>query len=150
MSPRRQVGATLIELVVALVLAGILAAVAVASYRGQLLRANRSEARAALLSLAAAQETFHLRCQGYATTLRPEASADCEARALPLGAASEGGHYSIAIASADANGWAARAVANGPLQLADRRCRAFELSGTGARSATDAAGRDSSLECWGR
>ena len=150
MNETRPYGSTLIELVVTLLVIGILATVAVASYRGHLLRANRSEARAALLTLATAQEMFHLRCQHYATVLDPQASPDCDARALRLGPASERGYYAITIASADVDGWTARAVASGPPQVADARCRAFELSANGARRASDAAERDSSLECWGR
>jgi type IV pilus assembly protein PilE len=150
LSPTRQRGTTLIELVVSLLVLGILAVVAVVSYRGHLLRANRSEARAALLALATAQEMFHLRCHRYAAVLDPDAPADCEALALRLPPASERGYYAIAIASADADGWTARAVASGPPQAADARCRVFEMSGSGARRAADAMERDSSLECWGR
>ena len=150
MDARRAQGATLIELVVTLLVLGILATRAGATYRGQLLRANRTEARAALLALATAQEMFHLRCQRYAARLDPQAPADCESAALRLAGTSERGYYSVTIAAADAEGWTALAVASGPPQAADARCRRFELSGSGARRATDAAQRDSSLECWGR
>jgi type IV pilus assembly protein PilE len=143
-------GATLIELVVALLVLGILANMAVAAYRGQLLRANRTEARAALLALATAQEMFHLRCQRYAARLDPQAPPDCEGTALRLAGTSERGYYAVTIVAADAEGWTARAVARGPPQAADTRCRTFELSASGARRASDAAQRDSSLECWVR
>jgi len=149
-NPMPHRGATLVELVVALLVLGVLAVMAVASYRGYLLRANRSEARSALLALAAAQEMFHLRCQRYAAALDPEASPDCAALTLRLPRLSERGLYSIAIQGSDADGWTARATAAGPPQAADARCRAFELSGTGVRRATDAADRDSTLECWAR
>lgn len=150
MNARHGHGATLIELVVTLLVLGILATMAVAAYRGPLLRANRTEARAALLTLASAQELFHLRCQRYAVRLDPQASPDCEAAALRLASTSERGYYAVTIVAADAEGWTARAVASGPPQAADTRCRVFELSASGARRATDAAQRDSSLECWGR
>jgi type IV pilus assembly protein PilE len=135
---------------VTLLVLGILATMAVAAYRGQLLRANRSEARAALLALATAQEMFHLRCQRYAVRLDPQAPGDCEAAALRLAGTTERGYYAITIAAADAEGWTALAVASGSPQAADTRCRRFELTASGARRATDAAQRDSSLECWGR
>jgi type IV pilus assembly protein PilE len=150
MEARHRHGSTLIELVVSLLVLAILATMAVAAYRGQLLRANRTEARAALLALATAQELFHLRCHRYAVLLDPQAPPDCEGAALRLAGTSERGYYEITIAAADAAGWTARAVASGPPQTADTRCRAFELSASGARRATDAAQRDSSLECWGR
>jgi type IV pilus assembly protein PilE len=150
MEARYRHGATLIELVVTLLVLGILATLAVAAYRGQLLRANRTEARAALLALATAQELFHLRCHRYAAALDPQASPDCEGAALRLAGTSERGYYAITIVAADAEAWTARAVASGPPQAADTRCQAFELSASGARHATDAAQRDSRLECWGR
>jgi type IV pilus assembly protein PilE len=143
-------GATLIELVVALAVLGILATLAVASYRGHVLRANRTEARTALLTIATAQEMFHLRCLRYAAVLDPQAPPDCDALALRLGGATGRGYYAVSITAADADGWTARALASGPPQDADTRCRAFELSAGGARRALDAARRDSSLECWGR
>jgi len=150
MNGRRRHGATLIELVVALLVLGILATMAVAAYRGQLLRASRTEARAALLALATAQELFHLRCQRYAVQLDPQGPPDCEGATLRLAGTSERGYYAVTIVAADAEGWTARAVASGLPQAADTRCRMFELSASGARRASDAAQRDSSLECWGR
>ena len=150
MDGRRWHGATLIELVVTLLVLGILATMAVAAYRGQLLRASRTEARAALLALATAQELFHLRCQRYAVLLDPQGSPDCEGATLRLAGSSERGYYSVTIVAADTEGWTARAVASGLPQAADTRCRMFELSASGARRASDAAQRDSSLECWGR
>jgi type IV pilus assembly protein PilE len=150
MDARHGRGATLIELVVTLLVLGILATMAVAAYRGQLLRANRTEARAALLALATAQEMFHLRCRRYAARLDPQAAGDCETAALRLAGTSERGYYAITIEAADAEAWTALAVASGLPQSADTRCRRFELNANGARRAIDATQRDSSLECWGR
>jgi len=56
---RRERGVTLIELVVVAAVIAILASVAIPSYRSHVLRAHRTEARAALLALATAQEKFH-------------------------------------------------------------------------------------------
>jgi len=53
-------GITLIELMIVIVILGILAAVAYPNYREFAARAKRTEARAALLEIAAAQERFYL------------------------------------------------------------------------------------------
>ena len=145
-----QRGLTLIELVVVAVVVAVLAAIAIPSYRSHVLRANRTEARAALLALATAQEKFHLQCRHYATGLDPDEASDCDAASLAFPVRSERGLYSIRITSADASGWTAEAMPTGPPQSADGPCQGFGLAGTGRKTAWDAARRDSVVECWGR
>jgi len=145
-----QRGLTLIELVVVAVVIAVLAAIAIPSYRSHVLRANRTEARAALLALATAQEKFHLQCRHYATGLDPDKASDCDAASLSFPARSDRGLYSLRVTSADASGWTAEALPTGPPQSADRPCQGLGLAGTGRRSAWDAARRDSVVECWGR
>jgi type IV pilus assembly protein PilE len=147
---RRECGVTLIELLMVGVVIAVLAAVAIPSYRGHVLRANRTEARAALLALATAQEKFHLQCRRYAAGLDPEKASDCDASSLAFPARSERGRYSVRITSADASGWTAEAQPTGPPQSADSPCQLFGLAATGRKSAWDAARRDSAVECWGR
>lgn len=147
---RRQRGVTLIELLTVGVVIAVLAALAIPSYRSQVLRANRTEARAALLALATAQEKFHFQCRHYATGLDPEQPSDCEASSLAFPGRSERGRYSVGITTADASGWTAEALPTGPPQSADRPCQVFGLASTGRKSAWDAARRDSVVECWGR
>jgi len=147
---KRARGVTLIELLVALVLLAILAGLAIPSYRGYVLRANRTEARAVLLALATAQEKFHLMCGTYAADLDPGRASDCDGRSLRFPASSERGYYTIAITAADAAGWTASALPDGAPQSEDDACREFGLDGTGIKSAGDAAGRDSAAACWSR
>jgi type IV pilus assembly protein PilE len=141
---------TLIELLVALLVVGILAGVAVPSYRSHVLRANRSEGRAALLGLATAQEKFYLECHRYATELDPAQGPDCDEQRLPFPVRSERGYYRLAILDADQTGWSATATPAGSPQDADARCQRLQIDGTGQRSAVDADVVDSSLECWSR
>jgi len=146
----RESGVTLIELLTVGAVIAVLAALAIPSYRGYVLRANRTEARAALLALATAQEKFHLQCHHYATGLDPEEPSDCDAARLAFPALSERGRYSVRIAAADASGWRAEALPTGPPQSADGPCQVFGLASTGRKSAADAARRDNVAECWGR
>jgi type IV pilus assembly protein PilE len=143
-------GVTLIELVVVAALIAILATVAIPSYRSHVLRAHRTEARAALLALATAQEKFHLVCHRYAAELDPAAEPDCDAARLDLPTRTERGLYSVRISSADASSWTAESLPTGPPQDADRACQAFVLASTGRKQAWDAAGQDNALVCWGR
>lgn len=149
-SRARSGGITLVELLVVLVAVGILAGIAVPGFRSYLLRANRSEARAALLALATAQEKYYLQCQRYASGLDPAQDSDCEAQRLRFLVATERGYYRLAVASADETAWVATATPAGPPQDADTRCRVLRLDGAGRRSALDAADADSSIECWSR
>lgn len=143
-------GFTLIELLVVLLLVGVLAGIAVPSYRSHILRANRAEGRAVLLALGTAQEKFYLECHRYAAEFDPAVDADCEARRLRFPERSERGYYRLAITSADEIGWSATATPAGPPQDADARCQQLRLDDTGHRSAVDADNAENSLECWSR
>ena len=144
-------GFTLMDLVAALAIAGLLASVAVPSYRAQVMRARRSDARAALLALAAAQESFHTSCNVYAAVLDDSLDSACDGSRLKFPARAGQGAYAIDVRSADATGWAASAtaVAGGP-QDADERCRVLWLNGAGGRSASRADGTANDEECWRR
>jgi type IV pilus assembly protein PilE len=58
MTRSRERGVTLLELMAVVVIIGILASIAIPSYRSYLLRAQRTGGTAALLRIAAAQEKF--------------------------------------------------------------------------------------------
>lgn len=62
-------GFTLIELMIVVVIVGILAAVALPSYRNHLIRAARVEAQTELLELASLQEKIFLNSNGYASSV---------------------------------------------------------------------------------
>jgi type IV pilus assembly protein PilE len=143
-------GVSLIELLVVLLAIGILAGIAVPSYRAQLLRTNRTEGRAALLALAVAQEKFYLECHRYAMELDPAQAPDCETQRLRFAPASERGRYQLEVTAADALGWSATATPDGPPQDADAPCQTLGLDSTGHRTAKDVANADSSLGCWSR
>jgi len=147
----REHGMTLVELVVVVVIIAILASIAVPSYRGYVLRANRAEGRAALLALATAQEKFYLQCNTYTTALSPDTATDCDTGNLRFPTSSERGYYDITVNAADASGWAGEAVATGSSpQFDDARCRRLGLTSTGAKSAKTATDTPNDSECWTR
>jgi len=65
-APGRQRGMTLMEIIVVVVIVGLLAAIAVPSYRQYVIRTQRTDATVALLRLATAQEKFYLQNNTYA------------------------------------------------------------------------------------
>lgn len=143
-------GVTLIELVVVVVVIGILASIAIPSYRNYVMRANRTEARAALLALATAQEKFYLQCNTYTSALDPDADTACDPANLRFPTASERGYYTITVTAADAVGWTAEAAPNGAPQSGDDRCQWLQLTSTGTKSAKNSGGTDSTQECWSK
>src|SRR5262245_52224506 len=89
---RRQAGVTLIELLTVMVVVGILSAIAIPSYRGYVLRSNRSEAKVQLMSLAGALEKCYTRFNAY-----DNGAGDCGIVATLEGdgIASEHGYYLV-------------------------------------------------------
>lgn len=129
-------GFTLIELMIVVIVAAILVAIAVPSYRQYVLRSHRTEAKAALLNLAAAQEKFYLQNNTYTEEL-----ADAPPDGLGIPATTEHGYYTIAIAAgADETAFAATATATGS-QASDTHCASFSIDQAGVRTATNA-------DCW--
>ena len=129
---KTQTGVTLIELVIVMVIIGILAAVAVPSYRQYVIRSQRVDATSGLLRLATAQEKFYLQNNTYATQAQI-------AVAPPGGlgiAGTEHGWYTLAITASSAAGFTATAVpvAGGP-QASDA-CQLFQVNDRGVKTAT--------------
>lgn len=128
---------TLIELMIVILIIGIIAGIAIPSYRAYMVRSQRVDATAALLRVATAQEKFYLQNNRYADD-------DELDTAPPAGLGIEGtehGWYTLSIADADASGWSAQAVvvSSGP-QAADDSCVVFTLNSNGAKGASDAVG----------
>ncbi len=144
---QKQRGVTLIELVIVMIIVGILAAVAIPSYRNYVLRSQRSDAKDALLALATAQEKHYLQCNTYGTAIA--GATNCAAGQVQTAAASQNGWYTLAIVAADAIGFTVSATATaGQNQFQDTECRSFRVTDRGVRTATDAGGADNTAECW--
>lgn len=130
-------GFTLIELMITLVIAAILATVAVPSYQDHVRKARRADAYDCLLDAAQRQESYFYRNNSYATTIAQ----------LGLNSAScgEHGYYNLDVKSADATSYELRASRVAP-QDADTKCGDLTLTDTGVKgneNATLSAG-----DCW--
>lgn len=143
---RSEAGFTLIELMVVIAIVGILASIAYPAYRRQVMRAQRTDATAALLRVAAAQERYYLQNNSYAAT-----AAITTAPPAGLGIpGTDRRYYTLTIESTDlAAGFTAVAVpvAGGP-QVGDTDCARFTLTEALLRGATKSSGTDNTATCW--
>lgn len=143
----RQRGVTLIELVVVIMIVGILAAVAIPSYRNYVVRSQRADAKDALLALATQQEKHYLQCNTYATTI--DVATNCAAGELQAADVSKNGWYQLDIPNGNATVFTVRATAvNGENQWQDTACRTFTVDQAGVRTAAEDGGADNTAECW--
>jgi type IV pilus assembly protein PilE len=146
MTKSRERGVTLLELMTVVVILGILAAIAIPSYRSYLLRAQRTDATTALLRVAAAQEKFYLQNNRYATNDEID-----DAPPAGLGVpATEHGYYTLALASVDTSldfTATASVVGDGP-QAADTNCATFSINQAGTRVSKSNKDVVNTATCW--
>jgi type IV pilus assembly protein PilE len=149
----RTAGFTLIELMVVVVIATILLSIAIPSYMSQIRQSRRTDAKTALLDLAAREESY------FATN-----GATYSATTTDLGysgawpvTVTPDGYYQIqvcvpAAAACDGNpnlpgspsyAFIATPVA-GTSQASDAQCTSFTIDSTGAQYATGSLGN----QCW--
>jgi type IV pilus assembly protein PilE len=127
-------GFTLIELMIVVAIAGILAAVSMGFYGNYVIEANRTDARGALSQTAASLE----KCKALYSAYN---SGSCNV-SFPL--TSDEGFYTVTAATAALSfTMTATPVGGGP-QAADADCTTLTLTHTGIRGGT---GADVS-ECW--
>jgi type IV pilus assembly protein PilE len=116
-------GITLIELMIVVVVIGIMAAVAYPNYREFVARANRNEAKAALLRIATNQERFYLQNNTYT----------CDMTRLgfpvPNNFVTDSRTYTVDVTFCDANNFNAQAVYNIPGDPEAGKCGTFLING---------------------
>jgi type IV pilus assembly protein PilE len=131
---------------VTLAIIGILAALAWPGYGAIIRRAQRNDARLALLAIQHAEESHYQRFNAYTDALTLPASDG----GLELADRSSAGSYRLSVSTSD-DGQHYRAMAEAVSpgrQDADDLCRKFLIDDTGQRSALDATGNDNTATCW--
>lgn len=139
---RTMLGITLLELMSVVAVIAVLGMIAIPSYRQYVMRAQRTEAKAALLQLQTNQERFYLTNRTYGTVAQLVA-----ANLLAAGGLSERGTYTITIPVADATTYTATATPTAGAAIdmtADAPCTTFTITADGQRTAT---GSDAA-NCW--
>jgi type IV pilus assembly protein PilE len=131
------------ELMVVVVIIGVLAAIAVPSYRRYLLRTQRSEAKIALLQLQTAEEKFYLQNNAFTDKVK-----DASPTGLGLPMTTETGKYAITVKLGDeAQTFEATAApATGGGQTDDKECKSFTINNLGKRG-IDGGSKDAQY-CW--
>jgi type IV pilus assembly protein PilE len=141
-----QRGVTLMELLTVIVVLGILAAIAVPSYRQYVVRANRTDAKTALMQLQAAQEKFYLQNNVYTNKI-----TDAPPTGLGLSTTTAHGLYTLGVTLVTVNdvpaqGFVASATPiSGKGQTEDTKCDVFTITDAGKKGVSGSSGE---ISCW--
>lgn len=133
---RKHSGVTLVELLIVVVILGVLASIALPSYRNYVIRSNRTDGKVALMSVAGLLERCYTRFNAY----------DDVGCTVTLPVTSNEGHYRVESISIVGNAFSLQAVPLGA-QAADTGCGNLRLDSRGRKTVS---GSKSEGECWAR
>jgi type IV pilus assembly protein PilE len=151
--PRRSRGFSLIELMIAVLVLSILAAIAIPAYSNYVRQSRRGEAKSALLDLAGLEERYFSTQNTYSGT-----PGDLGYAAWPAQVGN--GYYQVATpsvvtalapsASSPAGTPAFYSFTATPVgdQVKDTNCASFTVNSLGVQGASTAGGADSTQSCW--
>lgn len=147
--PRRAAGFTLIELMVTIVVGSILMAIAVPAYQAQVRKSRRTEARNAVMDLAAREERYYSVNNDYSNSALQlgYGPADAQISNQSIG----NGYYTITVVNVEPNPgvtpptratYKITANATGT-QLKDAVCQQFTVDDIGTQTSSP-----STTDCW--
>jgi type IV pilus assembly protein PilE len=140
-------GFSLIELMVTVVIAATLISVAIPAYNSQIRKSRRTEAKTALVDLAAREERFYNMSSPPAYSAKPsDLGYTVAGDALPMTVGN--GYYQVnitlvAAAPPQPQGYSIAAVPITADQLKDAQCQNFTLTSTGQQTSTP-----NTTACW--
>ena len=156
-SPARpEQGFTLVELVVAMVILAVLAAIAIPSYTNYVLKSHRTEAKSTLLDAASLEERYYSTANTYTSNPSDLGYGTGTVTPFPIGS----GYYNITSIQANAaiapsNGSpggtpasytiTAAAVGN---QTRDTQCPQFQINSAGRQTAPTSPDPSGDTDCW--
>jgi len=146
----RTAGFTLIELMIAVAIIGILVRLAYPAYTQSVLKSHRAEAKSALLDLASREERYFSTTNTFTTSapLLGYASTATITTASPLTVqAGSSSYYTLSVsidATASAPNFTATATAVNS-QVKDTKCMNFTLNQAGVQTVS---GTDTAANCW--
>ena len=147
-SRARQRGFTLIELMIAVAIIGILLRLAYPAYQNSVMKSRRADAKTALLDLAQREERYLATANQY-TTSAPAlgyATGTTVTVASPMtiqnGSAS---FYTLAVSAPTTTSFSATATPTGAQLSKDTQCGAFTIDNTGRQTIS---GTGNATDCW--
>jgi len=135
-------GFTLIEMMVTVAIVAIIAVIALPSFRGQILKSRRTDAKVTLSETAQRLERCYTE---YNTYLYNATSAPGCPRTADLAGKSKYFGFTLAVAASGLT-YTLTATATGG-QLDDKKCKTFTLKQTGEQGSTNASNA-ASTACW--
>lgn len=156
-SSRADGGFTLIEIMIAVAIVAILAAVALPTFMDSIRKSRRTDAFNAIAAVQQAQERWRSNKSSYATNAQLTLAPTADPPGLGLSATSASGYYTLALSGVGAVGYTVTATAvAGTSQAADTHCAVLaarvaggDLTYAGAAAAIDWANPDPN-RCWAR
>ena len=135
-------GFTLIEMMITVAIVAIIAIIALPSFRGQILKSHRTDAKVALSETAQTLERCYTEFNSY---LYNATTAPGCPRTTDLAGKSEYYNFTVAVAASGLT-YTLTATAKGG-QLDDKNCKTFTLKETGEEGSTNSSNTASS-KCW--
>lgn len=137
-------GFTLIEILIALVIVGVLSAIAINNYTKSVQKSNRADAKTALTQLQAQEEAYRFSGTSYTTLANlPWATQ------MGLGTQSKNKLYNLSITpAAPSSTFTITATATGS-QTKDTDCQTFSINYLGVQQAYNSGGTANTTSCWG-
>ena len=146
-------GFTLIELMIAVAIVGILATIAATSYQRQVMQSHRTDARTALLDLAGREEKLFSTTNQYSAIPSVVGYGTATtAVSFPVGSSNGNNYYNVLITTPDPaqpgnlNSYTITATPiPGSQQAADTTCTSLTVNQLGQQTATPSA---NTATCW--
>lgn len=140
-------GFTLMELMITLVIVGILASIAFPGYRDYIMRARRSDGKAALMDLASQMERFYSERNTYVGATIGAGGAN-DVRSTNL---SSDGWYTLSITTQTASTFTIQAAPRNAQATTDTTCQTLTITNLGVKGIAAGSGGTPSgpvSKCW--